>query len=75
VFIEHLQAKGIDSRVFYPVPLHLQKCFKYLGYRPGDFPRSEKAAKHLFTLPIYPELSVEEKAYIIQCVKEIVYSY
>jgi dTDP-4-amino-4,6-dideoxygalactose transaminase len=73
VFIEHLQAKGIDSRVFYPVCLHLQKCFKYLGYGPNVFPRAERAAKQLFTLPIYPELSVEEKAYIIQSVKELLH--
>ena len=68
--IKYLQAKGIDSRVFYPVSLHLQKCFKYLGYKVGDFPQAEKAAKQTFTLPIYPELSVEEKDYIIQAVKE-----
>lgn len=68
--IGHLLAKGIDSRVFYPVPLHLQKCFKYLGYKMGDFPKAEKAAKQTFTLPIYPELTGEEKDYIIQSVRE-----
>ena len=67
-FMDYLQEKGIDSRVFYPVPLHLQKCFKYLGYKVGDFPQAEKAAKQTFTLPIYPELSGEEKDYIIQSV-------
>lgn len=71
-FIDHLQAKGIDSRVFYPVPLHLQKCFKYLGYRIGDFPEAEKASKQTFTLPIYPELSTAEKDYIVGSVKEFV---
>ncbi|MHB8154843.1 MAG: DegT/DnrJ/EryC1/StrS family aminotransferase, partial [Candidatus Omnitrophota bacterium] len=69
-FMDHLQEKGIDSRVFYPVPLHLQKCFKYLGYKIGDFPQAEQAAKQTFTLPIYPELTQEEKDYIIQSVKE-----
>jgi dTDP-4-amino-4,6-dideoxygalactose transaminase len=69
-FVDHLQAKGVDSRVFYPVPLHLQKCFKYLGYKAGDFPEAEKAAKQTFTLPIYPELTREEKDYIIQSLKE-----
>jgi dTDP-4-amino-4,6-dideoxygalactose transaminase len=68
--IDYLRSKGIDSRVFYPVPLHLQKCFKYLGYKKGDFPESEKAAVQTFTLPIYPELTKEEKDYIIQSVKE-----
>ncbi len=70
--MDYLQAKGIDSRVFYPIPLHLQKCFKYLGYKAGDFPEAESAAKQIFTLPIYPELTGEEKDYIIQSVKEFV---
>ena len=70
-FMNHLQAKGIDSRVFYPIPLHLQKCFKYLGYKIGDFPQAESAARQAFTLPIYPELNQEEKDYIIQAVRNI----
>ncbi len=71
-FVEYLQAKGIDSRVFYPVPLHLQECFKCLGYKAGDFPEAESAAKQIFTLPIYPEMTQEEKDYIIQSIKEII---
>ncbi len=70
--MDYLQKKEIDSRVFYPVPLHLQKCFKYLGYKAGDFPQAEKAAKQTFTLPIYPELTGEEKDYIIQSLKEFI---
>jgi len=66
----HLRKKGIDSRVFYPLPLHLQKCFKYLGYQKGDFPEAEKAARQVLTLPIYPELTLEEKGYIVQQVKD-----
>jgi len=69
-FMDYLQEKGIDSRVFYPVPLHLQKCFKNLGYQAGDFPQAELAAKQAFTLPIYPELTDEEKDYIVQSVKK-----
>ncbi len=69
IFLEHLREKGIDSRVFYPVPLHLQECFKYLGFKPGDFPQAEKTAKQVFTLPIYPELTQEEKDYIIDQVR------
>ena len=72
LFMNYLQAKGIDSRVFYPLPLHLQKCFKYLGYKAGDFPQAELAAKQILALPIYPDLSKEEKDYIIQSVKEFV---
>ncbi|MDD5568647.1 MAG: DegT/DnrJ/EryC1/StrS family aminotransferase [Candidatus Omnitrophica bacterium] len=70
--LEHLRRKGIDSRVFYPIPLHLQECFKYLGYKKGDLPESERAARQVLTLPIYPELSRQEKDYIIQSVKEYV---
>jgi len=69
-FMEYLQEKGIDSRVFYPVPLHLQKCFKYLGYKRGDFPEAESAARQIFTLPIYPEMTQEEKDYIVEQVRE-----
>jgi len=69
-FLNYLQQKGIDSRIFYPVPLHLQKCFQYLGYHRGDFPNAESAAEQVFTLPIYPELSNTEKDYIVQSLKE-----
>ena len=67
--MDYLQSKGIDSRVFYPVALHLQKCFKYLGYKRGDFPEAEKAARQSLTLPIDPGLTREEMDYIIQAVK------
>ena len=72
LFIKGLQDKGIDSRLFYPLPLHLQKCFRYLGYKTGDFPQAEKAAKHIFTLPIYPELSRQEEDYIIASLKDLI---
>jgi dTDP-4-amino-4,6-dideoxygalactose transaminase len=69
-FMDYLQEKGIDSRVFYPVPLHLQSCFRYLGYKRGDFPEAERAANQILTLPIDPELTRDELNYIIQTVKE-----
>jgi len=68
--IEHLRNKGIDSRVYYPVPLHLQKCFKYLNYRKGDFPESEKAAVQTLAIPVYPDLTGQELDYIISSIRE-----
>ena len=68
--IEHLRNRGIDARVYYPVPLHLQKCFKNLNYRKGDFPKSEKAAIQTLAIPVYPDLTKQEMDYIIASIKE-----
>ncbi|MDI6606361.1 MAG: DegT/DnrJ/EryC1/StrS family aminotransferase [Candidatus Omnitrophota bacterium] len=68
--IGHLRAQGIDSRVYYPCPLHLQKCFKYLGYKKGDFPESEAAARNTLAIPVYPDLTKTEMDYIISSIKE-----
>lgn len=64
--IEYLRMKEIQTAVYYPVPLHLQKCFKYLGYKKGDFPVSEKVSGQVLALPIYPELTEDEVDYICE---------
>lgn len=68
--MESLRNKGIDSRVYYPLPLHLQQCFKYLGYKKGDFPEAEEAALETLAIPVYPELTKKQKDYIVNSIKE-----
>lgn len=68
--IEHLRNKGVDARVYYPLPLHLQECFKYLGYKKGDFPETEKASQETLAIPVYPDLTQEQLEYIVNSVKE-----
>lgn len=67
---EHLKSKGVATSVYYPKPLHLQKCFEYLGYKEGQFPVTEKMCEQILALPIYPELTNEEVGYICECIKE-----
>jgi len=66
----HLKSKGVGTSVFYPLSLHQQECFSNLGYKRGDFPVSERAAKEVLALPIYPELTPEQQDYIVDCIKE-----
>jgi dTDP-4-amino-4,6-dideoxygalactose transaminase len=67
---EHLKSRGIGHSVYYPLPLHLQPCFEYLGYSEGAFPVSEQAAKEVISLPIYPELATSQLDEVISAVRE-----
>ncbi|MEO0102443.1 MAG: DegT/DnrJ/EryC1/StrS family aminotransferase, partial [candidate division WOR-3 bacterium] len=63
-----LQKRGIATEVYYSLPLHLQSCYRDLGYKKGDFPKAEKASKEVLALPIDLTLKEKERKYVVDCI-------
>ena len=66
---EHLASARIATEIYYPLPLHLQPCFAYLGYREGACPESERASREVLSLPVYPELSEGQLDEVVSAVR------
>jgi len=69
---KHLSDNEVGCAIYYPISLHQQKCFEYLGYKQGDFPNSEYAAKHTLALPVYTELPAESLAFVVKTIVDFV---
>ena len=67
---ERLKSREIGTSIYYPVPLHLQKCFEYLGYKKGDFPAAEKLCETVLALPMFPELTEDEVSFVCESIRE-----
>jgi len=68
--MKYLKAQGIGCGIHYPIPLHLQPAYEYLGYKKGSFPVAEEMADKILSIPVYPELTYEQQEYIIDKIKE-----
>ncbi|MBN2459207.1 DegT/DnrJ/EryC1/StrS family aminotransferase [Candidatus Woesearchaeota archaeon] len=68
--IDYLKKKGVTAKIHYPIPLHLQKASKYLGYKAGDFPVAEAQAKKIISLPVHQYITKEQREFVVKMIKE-----
>ena len=66
---EHLKSHDIGTKVYYPIPLHLQQCFRFLGYKQGDYPEAERAALETMALPMFPEITDAQQEYVVNTIQ------
>ena len=71
----YLKEKEVGAEIYYPVPMHLQECFAELGCKKGDYPAAEEAARTSLALPVYPELTLEQKQYVVNCIRTFYENY
>jgi dTDP-4-amino-4,6-dideoxygalactose transaminase len=68
--LQRMSARGVNCGIHYPVPIHLQKAYGFLGLGPGSYPVSERCAQEFLSLPMYPELTVEQIRFVVGALKE-----
>jgi len=67
---KHLSSNGVENFIHYPMPIHLQECFSFLGYKRGDFPRAEEHSSKVLSIPLYPSISRSDQDYVINIIKD-----
>jgi dTDP-4-amino-4,6-dideoxygalactose transaminase len=68
---QELEARGVHTGLHYPIPLHLQKAYRHLGYQAGAFPAAERIGRECFTLPLFPEMTIRQQDWVVESLQSI----